>query len=72
MLSLERWENIIEGLHAEFGELITGLRFETFFTPNMLSKNDASRDIGIYSVRTIADAMSGHRFLTPRLASKPV
>ena len=55
LLGLSRVKGIalvVDGLQAEHEELITGVRFETFFTPNKVSKNYASHDIGIYSFRT--------------------
>ena len=56
------WKNLKnstnEGSNAEVGQLIAGMKFRIFLTPDMASKNDGRHGIGLSSHSPI-DAMSG-------------
>jgi len=38
--------NTNEGLNAEVGQLIAGMKYTSFLTPDMASKNEARHGIG--------------------------
>ena len=39
-------DNTPEGSKAEVGQVIAGIKFDCFLTPDMASKNDAKHGIG--------------------------
>jgi len=51
-------KDIFEGSNAEVGQLITGMKFSSFLTPDMASKNGARHGTD-YLVLGKPDAMSG-------------
>jgi len=58
-----------KGSNAEVGQLIASIKFGCFLTPDMVSKNDARHDIGLFSPG-MTQCHVWHHFLTPCLASK--
>ena len=42
-----RCTHTLEGSNAEVGQLIAGIKFGSFLTPEMASKNDARHGIGL-------------------------
>jgi len=62
---------LVDGSNAEVGQLIKGIKFGCFLTPDMASKKDARHGIDLFTAR-ITRCHVWHRFLTPCLASKSI
>ena len=53
---------VFEGSFAEVVQLVAGMKFRSFLTPDMASKNDARHDIDLFRARITADAKSDIAF----------